>query len=257
VKERDEQRPHEWFDDDAFWIDSYEAIFPRARFEVMPEVVDNVLTLLDVEPCDVLDLCCGPGRYAVELARRGFRVTGVDRTRFLLERAQARALEAGVEVEWIRSDMRDFVRPEAFDLAMSMFTSFGYFDDKHEDLRVLRQLHRCLRPGGRVIVDVMGKEILARVFAPNSIRELDDGTLVVERREIFDDWTRVRCEWMLIRDERIKTYQFHHTVYSGQELVDRLHETGFTGIRLFGGLTGRAYDRDANRLVAIADKEAG
>ena len=98
----------------------------------------------------MLDLCCGPGRFSIELAKRGFRVTGVDRTRFLLGKAKSREKKAGVKVEWVESDMRDFVRPGAFDLALSMFTSFGYFDDKADDLRVLRQVCESLKPGGEI-----------------------------------------------------------------------------------------------------------
>ena len=82
------------------------------------------------------------------------------------------------------------------------------------------------------------------------------GTLLVQRREIFDDWTRIRNEWLLIRDEQVKSFKFHHTLYSGQELKDRLLRVGFSTTQLYGDLAGSAYGRSSKRLVALARKEA-
>lgn len=65
-------------------------------------------------------------------------------------------------------DMRDFVRADAFDLVLSMFTSFGYFDDKNEDLQVLRHISNSLRSGGVCLIEVMGKECLARIYQPTT-----------------------------------------------------------------------------------------
>jgi 2-polyprenyl-3-methyl-5-hydroxy-6-metoxy-1,4-benzoquinol methylase len=70
----------------------------------------------------VLDLCCGPGRHAVELARRGFQVTGVDACGFLLDRAAEHAARANLTADWVKQDMRRLLRPEAFDLACNLFT---------------------------------------------------------------------------------------------------------------------------------------
>ena len=69
----------------------------------------------------------GPGRHVAALAKRGFRVTGVDLSPFLLRRAQELAQRESFGIEWVQEDMRSFLRPEAFDLAISLFTSFGYF----------------------------------------------------------------------------------------------------------------------------------
>jgi len=154
----------------------------------------------------------------------------------------------------VLSDMRDFVREDSFDLAVSMFTSFGYFDRKEDDLTVLRNIYRSLKAGGVCLIDVVGKEWLAGVFQPVGCEEMADGTLLIQRREIFDNWTRIRNEWIMIRDGRASAFKFHHTVYSGQELLDRLERAGFNQTRLFGGLDGREYNREASRLVAVGWK---
>lgn len=86
--------------------------------------------------------------------------------------------------------MRTFKRPRSFDLYLSMFTSFGYFESKADDVSVLQNIHDSLIESGSYLVDVVGKEWLAKQFRATSSRELDDGTLMIERHEILDDWYR-------------------------------------------------------------------
>ncbi len=250
-------RRKEWFDDDAFWRDLYPFMFPAKRFADTAEEVNGILDLTRPRGKAVLDLCCGPGRCSVALAQRGFAVTGVDRTKYLLDKARARARAAKVRIEWVLKDMRDFVRPGAFDLALSIFTSFGYFDSKGEDRLVLENLFASLRPGGTCLIDVMGKERLARIFLPATCDALPDGTTLVQRHEVFDDWTRVRNEWILLRRRGVKRFRFHHTIYSGQELRDRMEQAGFSDVRLYGDFDGREYGPEAKRLVAVGRRPPG
>ncbi len=247
-------RKKEWFDDDSFWRDLYPFMFPPTRFDEAAEQVDQALALAKPPGTRVLDLCCGPGRFAVPFAQHGFSVTGVDRTKFLLDKARARARRAGVKVEWVQSDMRDFMRPGAFDLVLNMFTSFGYFDDKNDDLLVLRNIAASLRAGGACLIEVMGKERLARLFQPTTSDVLPDGTRLVQCHEIFDDWTRIRNEWILLRKGKAKSFAFHHTIYSGQELRDRMLAAGFADVKLYGNLAGAEYGPAATRLVAVGRK---
>jgi SAM-dependent methyltransferase len=246
------KRRPEWFDDDSFWKDLYPFLFTRERLAAGDDHVEHALALARPRGRKALDLACGPGRCAIALARRGFTVTGVDRTKLLLDRARARARRAGVPVEWVRADMRDFVREETFDLALSMFSSFGYFDDKDEDLAVLRNVLVSLKPGGVFLMELVGKESLAGVFQPTTMETLPDGSRLVQSHEIIDDWTRIRNEWVLIRKGHTRTFRFHHTIYSGQELKDRLIAAGFGEARLYGSLEGDRYGRESDRLVAVA-----
>ena len=241
----------DWFADEAFWQTFFPVLFPEQRFEIAEEQVDKILALVEFKGGSILDLACGPGRHAVVMATKGFRVTGVDLSRFLLEKARQRAQAAGVEVEWVHADMRSFRRPGAFDLCLSMFTSFGYFENKADDLLVLRNIHDSLTDGGACLIDVVGKEWLARHFQPTSSQELEDGTLLIERREIYDDWSRIRNQWILLKEGKAREHRFQHTLYSAQELKDRLMEVGFGSVRICGDLDGNAYGPDAGRLIAI------
>jgi SAM-dependent methyltransferase len=250
------RRRREWFDDDEFWREFYPIMFSEDRFGAAAAALDPLLALAAPKGKDVLDLCCGPGRFAVPLAQRGYHVTGVDRTEYLLSKARAYARRTGVKVEWVRSDMRDFARPEAFYLVLNMFTSFGYFDAKDEDLAVLENVFVSLKPGGVLVVEIMGKEVLARIFAPTSSRQLPDGTLFIERRQIRDNWTRIYNEWIILRNGRARTFKFHHTIYSAEELRDRLQRVGFVDVGVYGSLERADYEHTAERLVVTARKPA-
>ena len=246
----------EWFENEDFWTEMYPYMFPEERFQSAEDQVDKILSLVEFSGTHILDLCCGPGRHSTVLAERGFFVTAVDSTTFLLQKAMARASERKLDLEFVQEDMRRFVRPSSYDLVLNMFTSFGYFDDKDEDLRVLSNIYESLRPGGVLVMEMKGKEVLANKFSAANSEVYPDGTLIVQRREIFDDWTRIRVEWLLVRDQQVRSFKFHHTLYSGQELKDRLSQAGFANTQLYGDLDGSAYGTGSNLLIALARKEA-
>jgi len=250
-------RDAEWYANEEFWSWSYALMFPARRFEQAPDEVDQLIALSGVEAGRVLDLACGPGRHSIELAKRGFDVTGVDRSAFLLEHARRRAADAGVEVEWVEEDMGGFVRPGSYDLALSIFTSFGYFERPDDNQAVLENVHASLKPGGRLVIHVLGKEPLARRFLATDFKELDDGRLLVQHRQIMDDWTRLRATWLVVDGADAERFAFTVWIYSGAELRQMLEDAGFEAVELYGALDGKAYDLDAQRLVAVAVKEPG
>jgi SAM-dependent methyltransferase len=240
----------QWFENEEFWKSFYPWMFRERRFQAAPEEVERVLALSGVREGAVLDVCCGPARHSLLLAQKGFRVTGVDRTKFLLKKARERA--TGVQIEFVESDARDFLRPGAFDLALSLFTSFGYFETREEDLALLRNIKTNLKKGGVFVIDVMGRECVAANASRVSWEESADGEIFVDRAEILPGWTKVRIHWLLIKGERARRFGFDLNLYSGQELSAVLEEAGFTELQIFGSLAGTPYDRSATRLVARA-----
>ena len=105
----------EWFEDESFWEALYPFLFPADRFDAAAGELDRIFDLIDFEGREVLDLCCGPGRHTVDLARRGYAVTGVDRSPFLLTKARERALAIGTEAEWV--EPRCFASARAMSLS--------------------------------------------------------------------------------------------------------------------------------------------
>lgn len=244
----------DWFEDEKFWEKFYGCMFTPERFAAAEEETEKVLKLVGSQPKHVLDLACGPGRHSVRFAKKGCSVTGIDRSNYLLKRAREYAAIESVEIEWIHQDMRDFVRENSFDLAISLFTSFGYFDQKDQDFGVLQNICKNLKPGGFFVIDLMGKERLAKAYQPTITQEYSDGGILIERPRIVEDWTRIHNEWMLIRGDSVHRFSFRLNIYSGQELRDLLTRAGFSNVLLYGDLSGNEYGIDASRLVAVAQK---
>jgi SAM-dependent methyltransferase len=243
-----------WFEDEDFWRVLYPFLFEKARLESGGDEVEKIVELTGCTQGAVLDLCCGPGRHTIPLAKRGFVATGVDRTLFLLDKAREYAQQERVDVEWVQESMRVFRRPQAFDLAISMYTSFGYFDDPAENFAVLENVFAGLKPGGVFVLDVIGKEVIARIFQPATCREVPGEGLLVERHKPVDGWSRMENEWIVVHEGRARAFRFQHWIYSGRELQELLSSVGFSSVRLCGNLDGAPYDPGATRLIAVACK---
>lgn len=244
-----------WHEDDRFWRSCHSVLFSERRLEEASEEVEKIVTLLGLAPdVHILDLCCGVGRHTLELARRGFSVVGVDRTRFYLERASEEARNQGLEVEFVEEDMRTFVRPEGFDAVLNLFTSFGYFDDPEEDARVLRNVHRSLKPGGALLMELMGKEVLATIFRERDWRE-ENGRILLEERRVSRHWGWMENRWIMLTGGRRSEFAVTHRLYSAVELCSLLTQCGFVSASPFGDLGGTPYDQNARRLVVLARKE--
>ena len=244
----------EWFEDEEHWRDSFELTFNPVRLAAGEGDVDQIIALTGCQDGAVLDLCCGPGRLTIPLAARGYDVTGVDLTECLLDKARARALEADVRVRWVREDMRRFVEPDRFTLALCLHVSFGYFEDRAEDVVVLRNLLEGLAPGGTLVLECAGKESLALHFASFTGWRNEVGTTVFMRRRIVGDWNRTENELFVVEQELPRWFPYTLNLYSGQEIKQHLLDVGFSDVELYGDLAGNPYDHTATTLLAVARK---
>jgi SAM-dependent methyltransferase len=241
-----------WHEDDTFWAAVEAALFNPERIEMTPRDVDGVLGLLGPGPgARILDLCCGPGRHAIELARRGFTVTGVDRNRGYLDRAREEARAAGVGVEFVEADMREFVRPGAFDAVINLYTSFGYFENESENARVLGNVRESLGADGAALLDLQGKESMALTFEERRWSEQGGAHLLQHSRPV-DDWASVESRWTLVRDGQVREFTVRLRLYAATELKGLLLSAGFGRVEVFGSIDGAPYDHQAKRLVAVA-----
>jgi SAM-dependent methyltransferase len=242
--------PADWFADEALWDATYPFLFSEARFAAAGAEVEHILALAGRRDGSVLDLACGPGRHSLPLAQRGFEVTGVDHSAVLIGRARERAAELDVAVEWLRADMRAFRRPASFDLALNLFTSFGFFRDDADNQRVLENVAASLKPGGVFVLDMAGKEVLARIFNATASTEIPDG-LLVHRRTVVDDWSRLETEWIILQRGATQSYRFGHWIYSAREIVGMFRGAGFVDVQVYGDFTGAPYGPAASRLVVV------
>jgi SAM-dependent methyltransferase len=243
-----------WHGDPSFWETLEGLMFPPEKLEAADEELDALCALAGVEaPCRVLDVPCGVGRYAVELADRGFDVTGVDATAAYLDTARQRADEAGVDAEFVEADMREFVRPDTFDLVVNAFTSFGYFEDRDDDRRTARNFYESLRPGGRLVMSLTSKEVLAGKFRERTWSERD-GTYLLEEHEVRDDWSWIENRWVVVDDGDVREFEVSHRLYSARELSELLRDVGFDEVEVYGDREGAEYDQNAEHLVVVARK---
>ncbi len=228
-------------------------LFNRRRLEMVSSEIDHIVSLTGIKDGGrVLDLCCGIGRHSLELARRGYSVVGIDRTRTYIQKAQEAARNEGLDAEFVVCDMREFKRTSEFDVVISMFTSFGYFADDGEQARVLDNVFNSLKPGGSFLIDVMGKEVLARVFQATDWHADESGGLFLEKRQITDDWSIIRTEWRLIQpDGRMYVWHIPLRIYSAVEMRQMLTAAGLMDVKAYGSLSGTPYDNRAERLVMV------
>lgn len=243
-----------WHEQDGFWDTFEPVIFDHQRRDLASGEIERLIKLLDLRPDQALcDLCCGVGRHSLELARRGFTVTAVDRTGRYLEEARSSAKTEDLQIEFIQADMRDFCRPEAFDVVLNLFTSFGYFDAQRDDRQAIENAHRSLKTGGRLVLDLMGKEIIARLFTPRDWHAVDGG-MMLEQRKIVDGWTRIENRWILVKEGRPREWTFSHRLYSAAELRRLLEDCRFSQTDVYGNLDGSPYDEKAERMLIVARK---
>lgn len=247
----------QWSEDATFWEAMEPALCAPSRLALADTDVATILATGRARPASrILDLGCGPGAHAIGFARLGHRVTGVDTSPRLLDRARSSARAAGVDVEWVEADMRSFLRPSGFDLVCSLCASFGYFDD-HENRRVLENVRANLVPDGVFVLDLIGRETAARYWQERRWHEVD-GVLYLERCTSADDWASMVSEWIVVRNGVRAEFRVKQRLYSGTELRGLLLSLGFSKVQLAGALDGQApYDQSARRLVAIARGSAG
>jgi hypothetical protein len=116
----------------------------------------------------------------------------------------------------------------------------------------LRNVYESLRPGGVFVIELLGKERLARVWQSAICRDYPGEITVVQRPKVTDDWCRVENEWIVLKDGGYRTYRFKHWIYSGRELKELLLTAGFAEVELYGDLGGSPYGVDAARLIAVS-----
>ncbi len=219
------------------------------------EEVEEILGLLRLPAgSDVEDLGCGRGRHAIPLALKGFRVTGVDISEKMLRMARSRAQREGARIEWVQEDMRTFRRRGAFDLALSLFTSYGYFSDAENQL-VLENIGYSLRKGGVFLLDLRnaGKN-LSRLEDMDKTVEVPAGSLRMSMR--FDRRTgRARAEHTLVRHDGIRiSSAFDVRIYSMEELRKMIRKAGMKVKDFYGSLAGARFADDSARMVVHAER---
>jgi SAM-dependent methyltransferase len=243
----------------AFFDDDYLRIY-RAMLspEVTAREVDFIDSALALPPGGaVLDVACGRGRHAIGLARRGYRVTGVDFNPRYLALAEEDAAAAGTAVRWVAADMRELPFEGDFDGAYSFFTSFGYFSDE-ENERALAGVARALRPGGRFLLDVTNRDSILTHPQQRLWTQLEDGSLLMEEVSLDLRRSQVRSRQIHITPSSGAqiTKEFTLRAYTCAELEALCARHGLAVREVWGGSDRSAYSTESRRLVLLAERES-
>jgi SAM-dependent methyltransferase len=238
-----------WHEDffTGLWLEAQQNSFDREQSRSEAEGIQALLQLLPGER--VLDIPCGNGRIAVELARRGCVVRGVDRSRPLLQAAQVLARSRGVEVLWSEGDMWQLDVDETFDAAVCMWGSLGYEDEEH-DRRFLGAVADRLRPGGSFLIDVHVAETLLAHFEERHWRWAGN-VLVLEERSYDSLAGRIETDWTLSRGNEQEHRHSSLRLYTVHELHNLLIDNGFSQIEVYGSLDGEPFELGASRLILV------
>ncbi|MBW7990224.1 MAG: hypothetical protein FVQ84_09450 [Planctomycetes bacterium] len=119
--------------------------------------------------------------------------------------------------------------------------------------RVLENVYESLKEEGELLIEIMGKEVLARIFQEKRWWE-EDGVIILEESKLSEDWSSVESRWITIRDDRRDDFRFSLRLYSAAQLSELLKSCGFGQVRVYGDLSGSPYNQTAKRLVIVAHK---
>jgi ubiquinone/menaquinone biosynthesis C-methylase UbiE len=202
----------------------------------------------------VLDVPCGDGRLALELAARGCRVTGVDISSGFLAAAADSARERGLDVAWREADMRDLPRDwnEEFDAAYCAGSSFGFLGDSG-DAAFLEAVARTLVAGGRFFGDFKAAESVLPSFRESY--EMPVGNLVFAAKNSYDPAAgTMENLYTVTRGSEVEKKRAVHRIYTTREILGMLADAGFEGFETSGSLQGEPYRLGASRLFVVAEK---
>ncbi|MBU1628299.1 methyltransferase domain-containing protein, partial [bacterium] len=203
--------------------------------EITTHEIDLFTGILNVKSEDkVLDLCCGQGRHTLELARRGFKsVEGLERSHYLIQRAKASAKKEDLLVKFREGDARKLpYPPNTFDYVLILGNSFGYFETIQDDLRVLREVFRVLKPWGKFLIDSADGEYLKENFQPRSWEWIDKKYFVCRERSLSLDAQRLISREVITHvDKGVIADQFYaERLYTKDTLTQLFKTAGFSDI---------------------------
>lgn len=248
-----EKQPIEWY---KSWFESpwYMRLY-RNRSEEEAQLAVNTVRNVARIPlhAKVLDLCCGYGRHAHALGEEGYHVTGLDSSRYLIDRATE--LYPNANTTYVVGDMRGPYPNAPFTAIVNFFTSFGYFDTVEENQAVFTTVFNSLVPGGTFVLDFFNSDIIRKTLVPESMMRLDDVTVFIERT-IDEPFVR---KTILISDPCSYEQMFEERVwlFTYDELVQMLQQAGFEIDVTLGSYTEEVFDKaTSQRCIIIAHKPA-
>ncbi len=215
--------------------------------------------LADVEVREILDVACGTGRHAIPLSKKGYTVTGGDRSQAMLAVLEEKVRRANIEIPVIKCDMKDIEFREEFDAIICMYTSFNYLLTDQDIEKALVAFYRALRPGGIVILDLMNPIFYIGKFREITVEHHQEGQMCIQRtfKHTLDE---VRSLWyqdeFVVSDDgnSVSTCREIHTMrmLTYPEISHFIRDAQFVDIKCYGNFTDLVEAEDkAERLILV------
>ena len=245
-----------------WWRQIFNAMYLKTDGDVVDDQqvtvkeVDTFCEIVGLKPEQrILDLCCGQGPDSLELVRRGFtNVEGLDRSHYLIQRARSQAKKEGLGVKFREGDARKLpYAVDSFDVVMILGNSFGYFETIEDDMRVLKEVFRVLKPWGKLLIDVADGEYLRRRFQPRSWEWIDKHYFVCRERSLSLDKQRLISREVVTHVEKgVVADQFYaERLYTRKSIQELLAKAGFTDVTIHGQISG---DSQRNQDLGMMEK---
>jgi D-alanine-D-alanine ligase len=245
-----------------WWSRIFNYLYLRTDADIVNDLnitsheIDLFLEILNLSLDDkILDLCCGQGRHSLELARRNFKnIEGLDRSHYLIQKAKATARKEDLNIRFREGDARKIPSPtDSFDLVMILGNSFGYFDTIQDDLRVLKEVFRVLKPWGKILIEVTDGDYLRNNFQTRSWEWMDKKHFVCRERSLSLDKQRLISREVITHTEKgVIADQFYaERLYSKENLTRILETAGFSSITFQGQISP---DSKRNQDLGMMEK---
>lgn len=244
-----------------WWEELFNDDYLRATEKVADEQLSHEVAFIE-ESLGVerggalLDLACGTGRHAIELARRGYEVVGFDLSLAMLARAGDEAQDLGAKLNFVQGDMREMTFEEQFDGIYCWSTSFGYFEEE-KNAQVIARIRRALKAGGTFLLDVANRDFLVRQ-SPSLAWFEGDGCVCMDEMNLDFITSRMKVKrTMMLDDGRSREIEYSMRVYSLHELGKILHDHGFKVREVSGRLAtpGVFFGSESPRAIILAEKK--
>jgi SAM-dependent methyltransferase len=240
---------------EVFDPDNYLYFYERSLSqEATAKEVNFLVEKLHLNPSTrILDLACGQGRHANRLAGLGFSVVGIDINENLLALAENDAASRGLNVQYIKKDMRDIRYTNEYDRIYLLYTSFGYFDD-NDNRKVLKNVARALKPKGLFCFDLHNRDMFLKYYQPHTVVSKENDLMI--SMNSFDVMTgRWNCRRIIIKDEKRREVHFSVRLYNFSEIRNLLENVGLTIKNIYGSRNGDPFVSSSHQMVIIAEKE--
>ncbi|ULL17905.1 class I SAM-dependent methyltransferase [Paenibacillus sp. H1-7] len=233
--------------------DDYLLVYKHRDMQGAYDEVKRMIEWLQLSPgADVLDLCCGMGRHSMALNDFGYNVTGIDLSEVLL--SEARKLDGQHLVCFLQGDMREVPLEGPYDAVVNLFTSFGYFEDDEQNVKVLKEIHRLLKVQGKFIIDFLNPEYVISHLVPFSTRD-EDGITIEESRRIEDGFVRKSIVVKEGAEER--TYMEQVKLFDLKRFQEMLRASNLEIDHVYGDYNASEYDRELSKRMIFVGHRKG